>query len=685
MTGLRGRATIAGGALIMLAGLAIPAATATRTASAATTPTQGVDVSSLQHPENASIDWSTVAAAGNTFVGIKATEGDYYTNPYFAGDAAKGYESDAQQATGAHLYVMPYAFANPFDPTDNGTAIQQADYAAGAVNSAGAPANWMLPLALDLEPDPYASQDNTNQCYGLSPSAMVTWINGFINEYKKKLPETRALIIYTSASWWDTCTGNSTAFGIHPLWLASYGVTNPALPAGWNNLTFWQYSASGTVSGIGGATDLDYLGPVVQTSQVSTKIGSVQLRTLQSLNSPTTSETYSVSGGALPTGLSLSTSGSTAGLISGKPTAIGQYSVTVTPSTGDAMPITWYVHGTISVTSPGNHTTTAGTPVWLRVPASDTDSGSGYTPSFAAAGLPPGVSITSGGVISGWPYSPGTYHVTVSASDGLYASASIAFTWTVNAAPNSGATGTIKQWGGTSKCMEASGAKSSNGAAVDLWSCSGKSNQSWTMAQDGTVRVLGKCLDAVGEGKTNGTKLQLWACNSGDGAQQWLADSGSQLVNPQSGKCLYVPSSNAANGTRPELYNCTNSTNDHWLRPAASVLSGNAGKCMAVSGSTVVLANCANTSAQHWTESWNGALQFGGNCLTATGSGVSVGSCSGAAATKWQLRGVGTLPIGTEIVNAGSGQCVTAPSASNGAKLVMQACAATDGATWHVE
>jgi GH25 family lysozyme M1 (1,4-beta-N-acetylmuramidase) len=648
----------------MLAGLAIPAATAT-TASAATTPTQGVDVSSIQ----GTINWADVAAAGMAFTGIKASEGDYYTNPDYA--------ADVQQATANGLYVIPYAFANPFDPADNGTAVQQADKAVGEVKSVSAPASLTMPLALDLEPDPYASNDNTNQCYGLSPSAMVTWINGFIAEYDKKLPETRPLIIYTEAAWWNTCTGNSTAFGSHPLWLASYGVTNPALPAGWNNVTFWQYSGNGSVSGITGATDLDYLGPVVQASQVD-KATAVQLHTLTSLVGQTA---VSYPPGTVLPGLTLSSSGQ----ITGTPTTIGKYTVSVTPSTGvpSSLTFTWYVHGTIAVTSPGTHTTTAGTPVWLRVAASDTDPG--YTPSFAASGLPPGLSITSGGIISGWPYKPGTYKVTVAASDGLYASGSAAFTWTVNVAPNSGATGTIKQWGGSSKCLEDAGAKTSNGAAVDLWSCTGKSNQSWTMAQDGTVRVLGKCLDAVGEGTANGTKLQLWACNSGDGAQQWLADSGSQLVNPQSGKCLYVPSANAANGTRPELYNCANSTNDHWQRPAGSVLSGNAGKCLAVSGSTVVLANCSNSSAQHWTESWNGTLQLGGKCLTATGSGVSAGSCSGATTTKWQLRGVGTLPIGTEIVNASSGQCVTAASASNGAKLAMQACAATDGATWHAE
>jgi GH25 family lysozyme M1 (1,4-beta-N-acetylmuramidase) len=672
VTGLRGRAAIAGGALIMMAGLVIPAATAT-TATAATTPTAGIDVSSIQDA-NGAINWADVAAAGKAFTGIKASEGKYYTNSYFPGDV--------KSAIGQKLYVIPYAFANPFDPATNGTAIQQADVAAtevSTVSTVSGAANYMLPLAIDLESDPYAANDNTNQCYGLSTSAMVTWIKGFITEYDSKLPETRPLIIYTTADWWDTCTGSSTAFTSHPLWLASYGVTNPALPVGWNNYTFWQYSAGGSVSGITGAVDLDYLGPILEASQVSKAIGSVQLTTLGKLDSPSTSVTYSVPSAELPAGLSLSSSG----LISGTPTAIGHYSVTVTPSAGAAMPINWYVHGTLTVTSPGNHTTTAGTPVWLRVAASDTDAG--YTPSFAASGLPPGLSITSGGVISGWPYKAGTYHVTVAASDGLYASGSATFTWTVNAAPASGATGTIKQWGGSGKCLDDSGYGTSNGSHVDLWSCTGRWNQNWTFAQDGTVHVGSKCLDVTGEGTANGTKLQLWACNSGDGAQQWLADSQSQLINPQSGKCLYVPNSNAPNGTRPEIWTCAtaNTANYHWLRPAANVYSGNAGKCLAASGTTAVLANCANTSAQHWTESWNGTLQLGTKCLNATGSGVSVGSCSGA--TSWQLRGVGTLPLGTEIVSATSGQCVTAPSATNGVALQMQTCSDTDGATWHAE
>lgn len=672
----------------MMASLAVPAATSATEAAAATTPTQGIDVSSLQHPTTTStINWSSVKSAGKAFTGVKASEGDYYTNPFYA--------QDVEQAVAAGLYVSPYVFANPHDPTPppgNGDGTFQADYAwnkeiSKVTSPAYTSSPLMLPITVDLEPDPYASQENSNSCYGLSQSAMRTWIGQFLTEAKRLSGKTP--IIYTSANWWNACTGNYTGFNTSPLWLASYGVSNPALPSGWNNLTIWQYSAGGSVTGISTAVDLDELGPTVQASQVSKAIGPLQLRTLGSLATPSTSVSYSLaSGSSLPPGLRLTS----AGQISGTPTTIGQTTLTITPSSGTAMPITWYVHGTITLTPPGNHTTTAGTPVWMRVKATDTDAGKAPAPSFAAAGLPPGLSITPGGIISGWPYRPGTYNVTVAASDSLYASATTTFTWTVTAASGAGATGTLRQWGGSNKCLDDSGYGKSSGAAVDLWSCTGNWNQNWTFAQDGTVRVNGNlCLDVVGESTQNYAKMQLWACNSGDNAQQWRVGSNSQLINPRSGKCLTVAVASAANGYRPVLGTCAtgNVANQHWLRPAANVYSGNAGKCLAVSGSTVVSATCANTSAQHWTESWNGTLQNGSNCLTeagtTAGSGLSVGSCSGAAATHWQLLGVGSLPLATEIKSAASGDCVSAPSAANGVALNIQACVDTDGTTWHAE
>ena len=85
---------------------------------------------------------------------------------------------------------------------------------------------------------------------------------------------------------------------------------------------------------------------------------------------------------------------------------------------------------TVTVTSPGNQTGTAGTAASVQVRASD--SASGQTLSYGAAGLPPGLSVNSAtGLISGTPTTAGTYNVTVTARDGTGASGSAAFTWTI--------------------------------------------------------------------------------------------------------------------------------------------------------------------------------------------------------------------------------------------------------------
>jgi hypothetical protein len=248
---------------------------------------------------------------------------------------------------------------------------------------------------------------------------------------------------------------------------------------------------------------------------------------------------------------------------------------------------------------------------------------------------------------------------------------------------DTGFTGQIRQVGGTGKCLNDPSSSTANGTLVTLWSCDGKSNQSWTMVQDGTVRVLGKCLAA------SGTNAVLWGCTSGFRNQEWQAGTDGELVNAQSGKCLYFAAANAPNGARPTLAPCANVTTqsgEHWNRPAASVYSGEPGKCLAASGSSVVLASCANTASQHWTAAADGTLRLGSSCLTETaataGSGLSVGSCSGAAATKWQLASAG--PIAVALASAESDLCVTAPSPASGTALVIEACAATPAQTWRV-
>jgi len=245
---LRGRLILVGAVLIVLAGLGVAAAALQP--SAPTLGARGVDVSSHQHAGNAAINWPEVAAAGDSFAAIKVSEGTYYDNPYYA--------SDAVQAARAGLFVMPYVFADPFDAKANGSAAQQVDMAVRQLSPVAVPASQMLPLALDIEPDPYAAMHKVNECYGLSPAAMVTWIRQFMAEAQLKTG--KKPVIYTLTAWWKACTGNSAAFGSYPLWIASWSPSAPALPAGWNRYTFWQQTARGAVPGItGSSTDEDYL------------------------------------------------------------------------------------------------------------------------------------------------------------------------------------------------------------------------------------------------------------------------------------------------------------------------------------------------------------------------------------------------------------------------------------------
>ena len=140
--------------------------------------------------------------------------------------------------------------------------------------------------------------------------------------------------------------------------------------------------------------------------------------------------TYSATG--LPPLLSISSSGQITGLA-----VTGTFNVTVTATDGTgasgSATFTWTVNpGTVTVTSPGNQTTTAGTAVSLQLAASDAAATSAQF-DWAATGLPPEWSISPTGLISGLAITgTGTFNVTVTATDGTGASGSAAFTWTVS-------------------------------------------------------------------------------------------------------------------------------------------------------------------------------------------------------------------------------------------------------------
>jgi GH25 family lysozyme M1 (1,4-beta-N-acetylmuramidase) len=255
----------------------------------------GVDVADYQHPNGAAIDWAQVAAAGYKFAFVKATEGDYYANPYYA--------SDLVQAKAAGLYATGYHFAIP----NVSDGASQADYA--LANGGYAPDGRTLPLTLDIEYNPYGPE-----CYGLSPAQIVAWLSAFTAEVQRVTGQPP--VIYTTADWWDTCTGDSTAFGSDPLWVAGYQGGSPPMPAGWGNWTFWQYTSRGSVPGITGSVDVSY-----------------------------------------------------------------------------------FLQAAVRLLDPGNQQTAAGTAIQLQV--TSLNAADGQSPQFAASGLPPGLSISGSGLITG--------------------------------------------------------------------------------------------------------------------------------------------------------------------------------------------------------------------------------------------------------------------------------------------
>jgi GH25 family lysozyme M1 (1,4-beta-N-acetylmuramidase) len=201
----------------------------TKPARAAPAGLPGIDVSHYQ----GTINWASVKSASIQWAYIKATEGTTYQDPQFSANYLHAYNNGVIRGA--------YHFAAP--SRSGGSA--QANYFASH-GGAWSRDNLTLPGALDLE----------GSCSGLSHSAMISWIRAFANTYKADTG--RDVVLYTTKSWWRSCTGGSTAFAsTNPLWVANWGVSSPAMPARWGFYTFWQHTDNGSLSGISGAVDRD--------------------------------------------------------------------------------------------------------------------------------------------------------------------------------------------------------------------------------------------------------------------------------------------------------------------------------------------------------------------------------------------------------------------------------------------
>jgi lysozyme len=184
------------------------------------TTVQGVDVSHY----DGTIDWSQVKAAGITFGYAKATESTDFQDPTFQANW-----TGMQQAgiiRGAYHFFHPEV-----------DAASQAQYVVSFVGALG-PND--LPIVCDLE------EEN-----GVSDADTLADAITFLQDVTSMTGKTA--ILYVSPDFLSSYAG----LGGFPLWVANYSVSCPDVPSPWTTYTMWQSSASGTVSGIPDACDLD--------------------------------------------------------------------------------------------------------------------------------------------------------------------------------------------------------------------------------------------------------------------------------------------------------------------------------------------------------------------------------------------------------------------------------------------
>lgn len=187
----------------------------------------GFDVSN----NNGHIDWDKVATDPQNlgFCFAKATEGLGFTDKFYV-----------VNRSGAKQHGIPFGAYHFIHLDEDGVA--QADH---FLSVAKLKTGDLAPV-LDFE---WAHMT-------VSPLKARKVANDFLGRVRAKTG--RKPIFYTAPTYAQQAqlTANFTNY---PLWVANYGVKVPHIPPPWKQAAFWQYTSSGTVSGVHGRCDMNKL------------------------------------------------------------------------------------------------------------------------------------------------------------------------------------------------------------------------------------------------------------------------------------------------------------------------------------------------------------------------------------------------------------------------------------------
>jgi lysozyme len=177
----------------------------------------GIDVS--HHQEK--IDWKKVKNSDIDFVMIKATEGVDYIDPLF--------QVNAREASAAGLHMGAYHLLRTGDPQ------KQAKQLIASIDSY----QWDYPIACDVE---------HNELLALGKNKLTDMVCSFCEAVKA---EGYYPIVYANLNWCKNYL-DMTRLKAYDLWLARY-----AEKPGYDGVSIWQYSSSGSVVGISGNVDMN--------------------------------------------------------------------------------------------------------------------------------------------------------------------------------------------------------------------------------------------------------------------------------------------------------------------------------------------------------------------------------------------------------------------------------------------
>ncbi|BCJ46633.1 hypothetical protein GCM10010168_38440 [Actinoplanes ianthinogenes] len=111
---------------------------------------------------------------------------------------------------------------------------------------------------------------------------------------------------------------------------------------------------------------------------------------------------------------------------------------------------------------------------------------------------------------------------------------------------------------GNGLCLDLPNAIPADDNSVQVFDCNRSIAQVWTLAGDGTLRVMGKCALLVGD-----DTVQLTDCDRRT-PSLWRTTGNHELVNLASNECLTDPSGGARPRTRVVVVTCTGQSNQQW-------------------------------------------------------------------------------------------------------------------------